>query len=125
WRVVLVSPTLDGLVNSDIIPDLNPAPAPTQPTWIRPGRAVWSYFVHDNVTTLDLEKTYVDKAAALGFEYSIVDAGWDSSWPNAFDSLRSLVQYSGRNHIGIFVWKSYASLKDDSIRKAFFRTMSE
>lgn len=125
WRVVLVSGNLDGLVNSDIIAGLNPAPD-TQSgplSWIRPGRAVWSYFVHDNVTTLDLEKSYVDKAAELGFEYSIVDAGWDSSWPNALDSLRSLVRYAGRHDIGIFVWKSYASLRDDSVRRAFFRMM--
>jgi len=127
WRVVLVSETLDGLVNSDIIADLNPAPdkASGDLSWIRPGRAVWTYFVHDNVTTLDLEKSYVDKAAELGFEYSIVDAGWDSSWPNALDSLRSLVLYAGRHDIGIFVWKSYASLRDDSVRRAFFRTMHE
>ncbi|MBN8851376.1 MAG: hypothetical protein BGO55_09260 [Sphingobacteriales bacterium 50-39] len=125
WRVVLVSENLDGLVNSDIVADLNPAPPAGDLSWIRPGRAVWSYFVHDNVTTLDLEKTYVDKAAELGFEYSIVDAGWDSSWPNTLDSLRSLVRYAGRHHIGIFVWKSYASLQDSSVRKAFFRTMHE
>ncbi|HEV2481078.1 MAG TPA: glycoside hydrolase family 97 catalytic domain-containing protein [Puia sp.] len=182
WRVVLASATLDGLVNSDIIPDLNPAPDSlartaggargagrvggvgtvgaaqgaggarrfhgsqgartaggaravvsaqgargaqgfTGVSWIRPGRAVWSYFVHDNVTTLALEKAYVDKAAALGFEYSIVDAGWDSSWPNAYDSLSSLVRYAGARHVRIFVWKSYASLKDDSIRRAFFADM--
>lgn len=125
WRVVLASSTLNGLVNSDIIPDLNPAPDTThrETSWIRPGRAVWSYFVHDNVTTLALEKTYVDKAAALGFEYSIVDAGWDSSWPNALDSLKSLVRYAAQKHVRIFVWKSYASLKDDSTRKAFFDSM--
>ncbi len=127
WRVVLVSDNLDDLVNSDIIADLNPPPhtGPGDLSWIRPGRAVWSYFVHDNVTTLDLEKSYVDKAAELGFEYSIVDAGWDSSWPNALDSLRSLVRYAGRHAIGIFVWKSYASLRDDSVRRSFFRTMHE
>lgn len=127
WRVALVSPTLGGLVNSDIIANLNPAPDASQNdlSWIRPGRAVWSYFVHDNVTTLDLEKNYVDKAAALDFEYSIVDAGWDSSWPNALDSLHNLVQYADRHHIGIFVWRSYASLSDDSVRKAFFQTMHD
>lgn len=124
WRVVLASTTLNGLVNSPIIPDLNPAPdLASTPSWIKPGRAVWSYFVHDNVTTLSLEKEYVDKAATLGFEYSIVDAGWDSSWPNAYDSLSSLVRYAAQRHVRIFVWKSYASLKDDSVRKAFFRDM--
>jgi alpha-glucosidase len=126
WRVVLAGKDLNRLVNSDIIPDLNPAPdsVAAHAAWIKPGRAVWSYFMHDNVTTLQLEKTYVDKAALLGFEYSVVDAGWDASWPNSLDSLRSLVDYARKRRIGIFVWKSYASLKDDSVRMAFFRTMN-
>ena len=127
WRVVLASNNLDGLVNADLIPDLNPAPdsAAAHATWIKPGRAVWSYFRHDNVTTVGLEKYYIDNAARLGFEYSIVDAGWDSSWPNALDSLRSLVAYAKQRHIRLFVWKSYASLKDGATRKAFFKQMQQ
>jgi alpha-glucosidase len=126
WRVVVADRDLNALVNSDIIPDLNPAPGPVarNAAWIKPGRAVWSYFMHDNVTTLQLEKTYVDKAALLGFEYSVVDAGWDASWPNCMDSLQSLVDYARQRRVGIFVWKSYASLRDDSVRVAFFRTMN-
>jgi alpha-glucosidase len=126
WRVVVAGRDLDALVNSDIIPDLNPGPGPVARNagWVKPGRAVWSYFVHDNVTTLQLEKTYVDKAALLGFEYSVVDAGWDASWPNCMDSLQSLVDYARQRRVGIFVWKSYAALRDDSVRAAFFRTMN-
>jgi len=126
WRVVLAGKDLNRLVNSDIIPDLNPAPdsVAALAAWIKPGRAVWAYFMHDNVTTLQLEKTYVDKAALLGFEYSVVDAGWDASWPNSVDSLRSLVDYARKRRIGIFVWKSYASLRNDSVRADFFRSMN-
>jgi alpha-glucosidase len=127
WRVVLAAPNLNELVHANLIPDLNPAPdsAAVHAAWIKPGRAVWSYFRHDNVTTVDLEKYYIDNAARLGFEYSIVDAGWDSSWPNALDSLRSLVAYAKQRHIRLFVWKSYASLKDDATRKAFFKQMQQ
>jgi hypothetical protein len=127
WRVILAASNLNDLVNADLIPDLNPAPdsAATHTDWIKPGRAVWSYFRHDNVTTVDLEKYYIDNAAALGFEYSIIDAGWDSSWPNPLDSLRALVAYAQQRHIRLFVWKSYASLKDDAIRKTFFKQMQQ
>jgi hypothetical protein len=142
WRVILAATDLNSLANADLIPDLNRAPEnaaypgttashssaanPGHPAdWIKPGRAVWSYFRHDNVTTVDLEKKYIDNAAALGFEYSIVDAGWDSSWPNALDSLRSLVAYAKQRHVRLFVWKSYASLKDDATRKAFFEQMHQ
>jgi hypothetical protein len=127
WRVILAAGNLNDLVNADLIPDLNPAPdsVASHANWIRPGRAVWSYFRHDNVTTVDLEKYYIDNAAALGFEYSIIDAGWDSSWPNPLDSLRSLVAYGKQRHVRLFVWKSYASLKDNATRKAFFKQMQQ
>src|SRR5258708_125845 len=70
WRVVLASEDLNGLVNSDIIANLNPPADPSfqGADWIKPGRAVWSYFEHDNVTTEALEKEYVDKAAAIVFD---------------------------------------------------------
>jgi alpha-glucosidase len=125
WRVMIAGSVLNELVNADIIPDLNPAPDSSlqNAKWIRPGRAAWSYFMHDNVTTLDLEKTYVDKAALLGFEYSVVDAGWETSWPASLDSLRALVDYANPKQVGIWVWKSYPSLKDDSVRRHFFDTL--
>ncbi|MDP4248937.1 MAG: glycoside hydrolase family 97 catalytic domain-containing protein [Bacteroidota bacterium] len=127
WRVLIAGSTLNELVNSDIIPDLNPAPDSSlqNATWIKPGRAVWSYFMHDNVTSLGLEKTYVDKAGLLGFEYSVVDAGWQQSWPSSMDSLKSLVDYARPKKVGIWVWTSYAALKEDSIRRHFFKALHE
>lgn len=125
WRVAIISDNLNGLVNSDIIQNLNPAPDSTlqHAEWIKPGRAVWSYFMHDNVTTMALEKNYIDKAALLGFEYSVVDAGWESSWPNCMDSLKALVHYASNKKVAVWAWKSYTSLKDKAIRVAFFKQM--
>ncbi|MDN3657142.1 glycoside hydrolase family 97 catalytic domain-containing protein [Ferruginibacter paludis] len=125
WRVAIISDNLNGLVNADIIQNLNPAPdsALQHASWIKPGKAVWSYFMHDNVTTMALEKMYIDKAALLGFEYNMVDAGWESSWPNCLDSLKALVQYASNKKVGIWVWKAYTSLKEDTVRRAFFEQM--
>jgi len=127
WRVVITGETLNQLVNSDIIPDLNPAPDSSlqQAAWIKPGRAVWSYFMHDNVTSLGLEKSYADKAGLLGFEYSVVDAGWEQSWPASMDSLKALVDYARPKKVAIWVWKSYASLKEDSVRQHFFKSLHD
>jgi hypothetical protein len=125
WRVAIVSPNLNALVNADIILDLNPPADSTlqYADWIKPGKAVWSYFIHDNVTTMAIEKTYIDKAALLGFEYNVVDAGWESSWPHCIDSLKALVNYAANKKVGIWVWKAYSSLKEGVSRRAFFDTM--
>lgn len=127
WRVAIISDNLNGLVNADIIQNLNAAPDSIllHADWIKPGKAVWSYFMHDNVTTMVLEKTYIDKAALLSFEYNIVDAGWESSWPNCMDSLKALVKYANNKNVGIWVWKAYSSLKENDIRKTFFEEMQQ
>ena len=96
WRVAMVSPDLNGLVNADIIENLNPSPDSSlqNADWIKPGKAVWSYFMHGNVTTMALEKKYIDKASRLGFEYNMVDAGWETSWPHPMKSLQALAAYA-------------------------------
>jgi hypothetical protein len=123
WRVLMISSSLDGLVRSNLINTLNADPdsALANASWIKPGRAVWSYFKYGNVTTEKIEKDYIDKAALLGFEYNIVDAGWETSWTDKWKSLEDLVNYGREKNIGIWVWKSYPSLKDPNTRKEFFR----
>lgn len=125
WRITTVSKDLNGLVNADLVSLLNPPPAPelAAASWIQPGRALWSYFEHGNVTTMDLERFYVDKASSLGFEYNLVDAGWESSWRHPMDSLRALVQYGAQRKVGIWVWKAYSSLKVAAIRRQFFAAL--
>lgn len=127
WRVAIISPDLNGLVNSDLIGNLNPPPDPALAgaKWIRPGRAAWSYFVHENVTTMALEREYIDKGSKLGFEYNMVDAGWESSWPNCMDSLKALVDYAKQRNVGIWVWKSYESLKEEAHRRDFFKQLQD
>ena len=122
WRVLLVSENLNGLVNSNTINSLNndPDSALANADWIKPGSAVWSYFEHGNVTTEKIEKDYIDKASALGFEYNMVDAGWETSWTDKWKSLQDLVDYGKEKKVGIWVWKSYLSLKDENTRRDFF-----
>lgn len=125
WRVTTVSDDLNGLFNADLVSRLNSPPPQELATasWITPGRALWSYFEHGNVTTMDLERLYIDKASILGFEYNMVDAGWESSWAHPMDSLRTLVAYAGQRKVGIWVWKSYNSLKEAAVRQQCFAAL--
>jgi alpha-glucosidase len=53
----------------------------------------------------------VDAAARLGFEYSLVDEGWES-WNDPFERVRELCAHGHQNGIGVFVWKNYRDLCD-------------
>ena len=47
WRVTIVAPDLNTLVNTDILPNLCPTPssALANASWIRPGRSTWEWLV--------------------------------------------------------------------------------
>ncbi|MGB7157724.1 MAG: glycoside hydrolase family 97 N-terminal domain-containing protein, partial [Tepidisphaeraceae bacterium] len=55
WRVVMLAPDLNGLVNSDLITNLNPPPDKklfpegALTAWVLPGRAVWRYLDNEIV----------------------------------------------------------------------------
>lgn len=132
WRVTIVADTLDELVNNDLVGNLAEAPDAAlfpngaDTSWIKPGRAVWSWWSDSNSGFLfDAQKQYVDYAAQLGFEYSVVDAWWEQGFPaagkNQFQRLAELVQYASSDgrKVGIWVWKSWVELLDPAARLSF------
>ena len=85
WRITIVAKDLNGLVNSDIVSNVNENPGELfedSETWIKPGRALWSWLngARGSVTPENMRR-YVDAAAELGWEYVLVDEGWEESPP--------------------------------------------
>jgi Glycoside hydrolase 97/Glycosyl-hydrolase 97 N-terminal/Glycosyl-hydrolase 97 C-terminal, oligomerisation len=124
WRVVLVSPDLNGLVNADIITDLSapPSHALAHAKWIRPGRAVWSWW-SQGTGDLKRNERYVEQASRLGFQYNLVDAGWEnwrSSDKTKWDLIKELVDYATPRHVGIWLWKHFSQVTDPAARRDFF-----
>ena len=69
WRVVLTG-TLDDIVESNVLENLNPPSIVDDPSFIKPGRCAWSWMT-ENHSPADpqRQRDYVDYAAAMGFEY--------------------------------------------------------
>ncbi len=145
WRVIIVTPDLNGLVNSDIITSLNepPAPALANADWIRPGRGFWHWWSGtignwDSVA-YDRQAAWVDRAGQFGFEYYLVDAGWEHTWArpgkDKWALLRELTTYAAGKKVGIWVWKRWKTgrtegiemegLDDPAGRREFFRRCKE
>jgi alpha-glucosidase len=108
WRVLLLAPTLDALVNSDVVAGLNPPPDPAlfgPDNWTAGGRSVWSRWQGDaDYLTVEGEKRVIDCAARLTFEFTTLDEGWES-WTNAWDTLKGVCGYAATNGVRVFVWK--------------------
>ena len=129
WRITMVSPDLNGLVNNDIVHNVNP-PARTDLvdartgqavnwSFVKPGRSLWSWWSDGNVT-FEKQQQYVDYAKQMGFQYVLVDAGW-TSWTNPWSKIDSLVAQGG-NDVKIWLWYSYSSMdRGTSYDQAHFR----
>ena len=122
WRVTLACADLNGLVNSDILTNLNPPPDPVlfaDQSFIKLGRVTWRWW-SSGTGTPEQERQYVDYAHALGFEHSLIDDGWEV-WPNPWESLADICTHAKSLGIGVFVWKDYKDISDPSQNYAQLR----
>jgi alpha-glucosidase len=106
WRVTMLCRDLNCLVNNTLIENLNPPPDPIlfrDTSYIHEGRFVWRYMSRETGSPSQ-EAEFVDFAAALGYEYTLVDDGW-KGWGTPWPSMKQLVQYAKSKRVGVFAWK--------------------
>ncbi len=102
WRVILVAETLAGIFESTFVEDLNPPCAVQDTAWIKPGRASWSWWSdHDSSRDYAKLRDFVDLAAEMGWEYSLVDANW--TLMDGGD-VRQLARYAAGKGVGLLLW---------------------
>ncbi|HUK15281.1 MAG TPA: glycoside hydrolase family 97 protein [Bryobacteraceae bacterium] len=117
WRVLLVGTEPGRLVESNAITSLNPEPAFSDTSWIKPGKASWDWWSGSinregaSAFTTDTMKYYVDFAAESGFEYMLVDAGWsvrgDITKMNGRVDIPEVVRYAAGKNVKVWIWLSY------------------
>ncbi|MGS2644523.1 glycoside hydrolase family 97 catalytic domain-containing protein [Streptosporangium sp. LJ11] len=104
WRV-LIAGDLATIVASHLVEDLAPAAAEAVPAWARPGRAAWSWWSDFfSGAHLDKQLRMLDYAAERGWEYVLVDCGWDPAW------MPDLVSAASTRGVGVFVWVAWDRL---------------
>jgi len=107
WRVVVATRNLQELTSTSLITDLNPPSKIADTSWIRPGRALWSWWSDNNSgDSLETQKRYVDSAEALGMQYVTVDCCWQTltTPPTRVTDIPVVVEYAKARGIGIFIW---------------------
>ena len=102
WRVILIG-SLNSIVESSMIDNLNPQTTMTDLSWIKAGRAASNYGGEDtsNYLTIGNVRKYIDWANEMGWEYFTLDRGWQN---NSTFSLDQVVSYANTKKIGIFIW---------------------
>lgn len=122
WRTIILASDLNGLVNSDLIGNLSPAPDPAlfpdgiDTPWIRPGRSVWCW-LDGGDRTVEGMKVFSKLAGELGFEYNTVDAFW-YRWTD--EQICDLVDYSAQFGVKIWLWRHGRDVRDPQKRRELF-----
>jgi len=127
WRVVMVGPDLNAMVNSTILPNLCPPPDPKffaegiHTSWIKPGRAVWRY-LDGGPEGVDGMKEFSRMAGHLGFEYNVIEGFWSKWTP---EQRREAIDYSRQQGIGVWFWKHSKDLRTPEAREEFFKMLHD
>lgn len=101
WRVIILSKELSTIVESNMVVKLAPENL-TDAAWVKPGRASWSWWSDPpSPRNFNSLRKFVDLAAEMGWEYSLVDANWDLMKGG---DVEQLIRYANSKNIGILLW---------------------
>ncbi|MGN9842508.1 glycoside hydrolase family 97 catalytic domain-containing protein [Nonomuraea sp. H19] len=134
WRVLVIG-DLATVTESTLVDDLAPASKVRDTSWIAPDQVLWTWLAggREAGQSLEIQKGYVDYAAARGWPYVAVDAGWyflkdqwdvtDPDWP-ATSWIPQLVEYGRAKSVGIIVWIHFRDLDTPEERALWLPTLS-
>lgn len=111
WRVVMVG-SLDTIVNSNLLENLNLPCGIEDTSFIKPGMVAWSWMIENKSPgDFNRQKDYIDLAAKMNWPYSLDDGGWKR---NNVD-IPALVQYGKEKGVGLWIWEHRRFLSDRKI----------
>ena len=102
WRVVVIGDAAARIAESDLVSDLSPASRVADTSWIKPGRASWSWWSEsDSPKHAEALNRFVDLAAEMGWEYSLVDANWNFMETG---KIEDVVAHAREKGVGLLFW---------------------
>jgi alpha-glucosidase len=128
WRLAIIAPDLNALVNSDLLTNLCPPPPAdlAGADWIKPGRVMWQWWAI-GAPKLNDQKAWVDAAKKLGWEYYLVDEGWRGWKAPAKDQwacLKDVIDYGKEQDVKTLVWVDSKEIRTAETRRAYLEKVA-
>jgi alpha-glucosidase len=111
WRVVEIGDAAGRILESDLVSDLSPPSRIKNASWVKPGRASWSWWSEsDSPKHAERLNAFIDLAAEMGWEYSLVDANW-----NLMESgrIEDVVAHAREKGVGLLFWYNSGGPNND------------
>ena len=129
WRVIVTCPGLDEVFASQVVAHLNPPCALADTSWIRPGKATWSWWYNGgSVRNYQTQLQYVDFCQEMGWDYSLIDASWERM---DGEGVEGVLRHAAAKGVGIWLWYHSGAGREDAImsdpgwRRAEMKRISE
>lgn len=115
WRAVVVGSDLDAIFRNQLVSHLNPPSVVEDESWIKAGRSCWSWWYKGaSVRDYKEQLKYVDLSAEMGWEYMLIDAGWQRMENGG--TMEDVVKYAQAKGVGVWLWyHSGAGRENDTV----------
>ena len=102
WRFIEIGISPGTVIESNMVTNLSDSSQIKDLSWIRPGKASWSWW-SDPPSPKDYTKQlpFVNLANEMGWQYILVDANWNSMRNG---NIEKLIKYSDTLDVGIWLW---------------------
>ncbi|MHA4866415.1 glycoside hydrolase family 97 protein [Duganella sp. PWIR1] len=102
WRLIALG-SLATVTNSTLGTDLAAPAIAFDKALVKPGHASWSWgILKDDATVYDMQKQFIDYAADMHWDYTLIDADWDRKI--GYEKIKQLADYAATRNIGLILW---------------------
>ncbi|MBN1154439.1 glycoside hydrolase family 97 catalytic domain-containing protein [candidate division KSB1 bacterium] len=102
WRIIALG-ELSTIVESTLGTDLAESARIGDLSWIKPGRASWSWvLLKDDQIVYDVQRRFIDYSAQMGWEYCLIDVNWDQKI--GYEKIQELAAYAAERNVGLILW---------------------
>lgn len=111
WRTITVGETLKPIVETTVPWDVV-EPRYASEHKYKYGRGTWSWIMwQDGSINYDDQKTYIDLAADMGYEYVLIDNWWNTNIGR--DKMAELAGYAKSKNVSLLLWYSSSGYWND------------
>ncbi|MRR18756.1 glycoside hydrolase family 97 protein [bacterium] len=76
-------------------------------SYVRPGRASWSWvLMKDQSVNYEVQKRFISYASEMGWEYCLIDVNWDTTI--GWEKLSELAKLADEKRVGLILWYNSA-----------------
>lgn len=102
WRTITVGTTLKPITETTIPFDVVEPQYKASKEYTF-GRSTWSWLLwQDPSIKYDDQKTFIDLAASMGYEFALIDGGWEKNI--GYKKIEELIAYAKTKGVGICLW---------------------